>query len=52
MKNKIDPTIKVEDSTKIVEPTTTLQEDKAYLHDKRYEKPFENDGAYADDDIE
>lgn len=48
----IDPNIKIDESTKPVEVATTQQEENNYLHDKRYEKPFENDGAYADDDID
>lgn len=48
MNTGTDPKLKVDETTIIVEPETT-HEEKKYLHDKRYEKPFENDGAYADD---
>ena len=33
-----------------VEVSTAEPENKPF--DKRYDEPFENDGAYADDDIE
>lgn len=32
--------------------TVSIETSERNRNDKRYEEPFENDGAYADDDID
>ena len=41
-----------EQETETKETVSVNETSERNRHDKRYEEPFENDGAYADDDID
>ena len=40
------------ETTELNEISTEVEVENENRNDKRYEEPFEMDGAYADDDIE
>jgi hypothetical protein len=52
MENKNDPKETPEQTESTNSVVDQQPEPTRHLHDKRYEEPFENEGAYADDDID